>query len=196
MNYSDCEPNGDQTDDEALIEAGLHLLPVIGASLFAAISHLGQAYRLTPAQVKVLLQLGTRQQMTVGEIATALAVSMPAASELVDRLVDAGHLVRTSDPADRRRVLVAATPESRRIGEALRELRQAQLRRALEQLAPEERPTFIRALEALVVGLTYGMRAAPACPGSSAEMRDPRSEAATLATSGPLQAPIPRGGSR
>ena len=79
---------------------------------------------------------------------------MPAASELVDRLVDAGHLLRASDPADRRRVLIAATPASQRIGAHLRELREAQVRYALDQLEPEERPTFIKSLEALVAG-TY-----------------------------------------
>lgn len=174
MNYSDGEPYGNRTDDEALIEAGLHLLPVIGSSLFAGISHLGQAYRLTPAQVKVLLQLGTHDRMTVGEIAASLGVSMPAASELVDRLVDAGHLARTTDPNDRRRVLVAATPGSRRIGEELRALREAQLRHALAQLAPAERPTFIRALEALVAGLTYGIDPATSCSRALVAQGEPR----------------------
>jgi DNA-binding MarR family transcriptional regulator len=160
VNYSGSELSRSRIDDEALIGAGLQLLPVIGASLYSAISALGQAYRLTPTQVKVLLQLGTHGQMTVGEIASALGVSMPAASELVDRLVEAGHLVRTPDPDDRRRVLVAATPASKRIGARLRDLRRAQLRHALNQLAPEERHTFVRSLEALVAGLTY-------CDGAS-----------------------------
>ena len=110
MNYSGTELSARQSDEDTLVEAGVQLLPVIAKALYAAISGLGNAHGLTPPQVKVLLQLGTRQQMTVGEIATALDCSMPAASELVDRLVDAGHLVRASDPADRRRVLVAATP--------------------------------------------------------------------------------------
>src|SRR5215212_5645498 len=130
MNYSDTEISATRTDEEALVEAGVQLLPVIAKALFSAISGLGHAHGLTPAQVKVLLQLGTRRQMTVGEIASALDCSMPAASELVDRLVDAGHLVRASDPADRRRVLVAATPASQRISVHLCELREAQLRYA------------------------------------------------------------------
>ncbi|MBW3633102.1 MAG: MarR family winged helix-turn-helix transcriptional regulator [Chloroflexi bacterium] len=133
----------------------MQLLPDIARALFAAISNLGNAYGLTPAQVKVLLHLGTRQQMTVGEIAAALTCSMPAASELVDRLVDAGHLVRTSDPADRRRVLVATTPDSERISSRLRQMREAQVRYALEQLPPGDRPAFIRSLEALIAGLTH-----------------------------------------
>lgn len=154
----------------------MELLPLIAASLFAGISQLGQTYRLTPAQVKVLLHLGHRERMTVGEIAAALVVSMPAASELVDRLVEAGHLVRTADPNDRRRVLVAATPEARRIGAELRELRRAQLRHALDQLAPEERPAFARSLRALVTGLRYGMDGTPGC--SNVAQPDPASSVA------------------
>jgi DNA-binding MarR family transcriptional regulator len=155
MNYSDPELSTVRTNDEALVEAGVQLLPIIAKALFSAIAGLGNAYGLTPAQVKVLLQLSTRRQMTVGEIAAALTCSMPAASELVDRLVDAGHLVRASDPADRRRVLIAATPTSQRISAHLRELRDAQVRYALDRLEPEERPTFIKSLEALIAGLTH-----------------------------------------
>ncbi len=155
MKYSEPEISNNRTDDEQLVHAGMQLLPVIARALFSAISDLGNDFGLTPAQVKVLLQLGSRQQMTVGEIATALSCSMPAASELVDRLVDAGHLLRASDPADRRRVLIAPTPASQRISAHLRELREAQVRYALDQLEPEERPTFIKSLEALVAGLTH-----------------------------------------
>src|SRR5215217_5457017 len=126
MNYSDSELSSTRTDEEPLVQAGVQLLPVIARALFSAISTLGNTYGLTPAQVKVLLHLGSHRQMTVGEIAAALSCSMPAASELVDRLVDAGHLVRASDPTDRRRVLVTATPESQRISVHLCELREAQ----------------------------------------------------------------------
>src|ERR671913_2002958 len=155
MNYSDAELSISRKDDDALVQAGVQLLPVIARALFSAISTLGNTYGLTPAQVKVLLHLGSHRQMTVGEIAAALSCSMPAASELVDRLVDAGHLVRASDPTDRRRVLVTATPESERISFRLREIREAQVRYALEQLPPEDRPAFIRCLEALIAGLTH-----------------------------------------
>ena len=152
------------------MEAGVQLLPIIGRALFSSISALGNAFGLTPAQVKVLLQLGTRRQMTVGEIAAALDCSMPAASELVDRLVDAGHLVRATDPADRRRVLIAAAPASQQISADLHELREAQVRRALDQLEPEERPIFVKSLQALVAGLvdTQGASSLAGCLGATA----------------------------
>ena len=166
MNYSEPELSSNRTDDEPLVEAGVQLLPVIAKALFSAISDLGSDVGLTPAQVKVLLHLDTRRQMTVGEIASALSCSMPAASELVDRLVDAGHLLRASDPADRRRVLIAPTPAARQISVYLRELREAQVRYALDQLEPEERPIFIKSLEALVTGLTHTQQASVSSVGS------------------------------
>jgi hypothetical protein len=52
-------------------------------------------------------------------------------------------------------VLIAATPASQQISVHLCELREAQVRYALDQLEPEERPTFIKSLEALVAGLTH-----------------------------------------
>jgi DNA-binding MarR family transcriptional regulator len=190
MNYSDAELSTSQRDEEALIEAGVHMLPVIAKALFSSISGLGTAHGLTPAQVKVLLQLGRRRQMTVGEIAAALDCSMPAASELVDRLVDAGHLLRATDPADRRRVLVAATPASQRISAHLCELRQAQVRYALDQLAPEERPIFVKSLEALIAGLAHAGDASlrDECPGAPAASVDP-SLANSVSAADPALAP-------
>jgi DNA-binding MarR family transcriptional regulator len=194
MNYSDAELLA-QSDEGALVETGVQLLPVISKALYLAISGLGNAHGLTPAQVKVLLQLGTRRQMTVGEIATALDCSMPAASELVDRLVDAGHLVRASDPADRRRVLIAATPASQQISAHLCKLREAQIRYALDQLEPEERPTFIKSLQALIAGLAHaqGTSSLADCPGSPAASVD-RSPANPVSAADPALAPQVREG--
>jgi DNA-binding MarR family transcriptional regulator len=191
MNYSDAELSATRTDEEALVEAGVQLLPLIAKALFSAISGLGNAHGLTPAQVKVLLQLGTRRQMTVGEIAAALDCSMPAASELVDRLVDAGHLLRASDPSDRRRVLIAATPASQQISAHLCELREAQVRYALHELGPEERPIFIKSLEALIVGLAHAQPTSSLakCSGTPAANVD-RSPADSVSPASP--APVPQ----
>jgi DNA-binding MarR family transcriptional regulator len=145
-----------------LVEEGVALLPQLGPALFGTIQHVAQAHRLTLAQIKVVLQVATYGQMTISEIACRLSVSMPAASEIVDRLVDAGHLVRASDPADRRRVLIDATPATVRLAEEVNDLRRAQLRIALGSLAPVERPLFVRSLRALIVGLTSDERIEPA----------------------------------
>jgi DNA-binding MarR family transcriptional regulator len=194
MNYSDAETYGNRTDEE-LLDAAMPLLQAVGAALHAAILQISQTYHLTPAQVKVLLQLGSRGQMTMGEVATGLCASMPAVSELVDRLVDAGHLVRATDPGDRRRVLIEATPEAQRVGAHFCELRRAQLRYALAQFAPEERSVFVRSLEALLAGLTYDEQSrsiqcpqADAAVGATVSVDHTQRAEATVPQPGPDQA--------
>ena len=160
MNDSGIELSMERNTLDAQVEQSAELLPALARAMNCAIAELSQALEVTPAQVKVLLQLSRKEQMSVGEIADALYVSMPAASEIVDRLVETGHVLRTSDPADRRRVIVSATAESQIAIDRLVELRRTQVRKALLRLSPEERPVAPRALEALIAEL-----------GSSDELR-------------------------
>lgn len=153
VNDSASELSTHRSNLEDEIEACAGLLPVLARAMNCAIAELSQALAVPPGQVKALLQLSRKEQMSVGEIADALHVSMPAASEIVDRLVDTGHVFRTADPADRRRVIVSASSESRHVMDQLVELRRSQVRRALLRLAPEERPVATRALEALIAEL-------------------------------------------
>jgi DNA-binding MarR family transcriptional regulator len=194
MNYLEPENYGIRIDEDELVEAAVRLLPLMAPALYGTVAHLAQAHHLTPAQMKVILQVGLHGQMTMGEIACSLSVSMPATSEVVDRLVEAGHLVRASDPADRRRVLIAPTPATMLISEAVNDLRRAQVRHALDQLSPEERPVFARVLEALLQGLTSiaGVDPVP-CPADAAftEAPPPRG---TLAAA--VAGPSPANGDR
>jgi DNA-binding MarR family transcriptional regulator len=166
MNHSASELFTIRTEDDALVEAAVELLPGIGKALYRALSDIGTAHGLTPAQVKVLLHLGAHGQMTMSEIAAGLASSLPAASELVDRLVEAGHLVRAADPSDRRRVLIDASPAAAHVAAELRELRRAQMHLALARLSPEERPVFVKSLQALVAALTADPDSYPSCPAA------------------------------
>jgi DNA-binding MarR family transcriptional regulator len=153
MNDSVYELSSDRSNLDTQVELCAGLLPVLARAMNCAITELSQELEVTPAQVKVLLQLSRKEQMSVGEIADALYVSMPAASEIVDRLVDTGHVSRASDPADRRRVIVSTTTESQRAIDRLVELRRTQVRKALLRLSPDERPGAVRTLEALIAEL-------------------------------------------
>ena len=156
MNYSVSELSDDSlpaTELDAQVTECAGQLPALGRALHSAILDLSHELEVSPTQVKVLLQLTRCSQMTIGEIADALSISMPAASETVDRLVETGHVQRTTDASDRRRVLVSASPAAARAIAQLRELRQAQVRRALLRLEPDERPVASRILAALIAEL-------------------------------------------
>src|SRR5690348_2442545 len=65
---------------------------------------------LSMAQLKALIALHESGRLTVSALAERLGAKPPATSGLIDRLVQAGLVVRDGDPDDRRRVLLELTP--------------------------------------------------------------------------------------
>jgi DNA-binding MarR family transcriptional regulator len=76
---------------------------------------------LTMAQFKALVAVERSAGISVCEVGRELSIGESAASLLVDQLVRRGHVGRTTDPADRRRVRLVVTAPGE---ELLRELRQ------------------------------------------------------------------------
>jgi DNA-binding MarR family transcriptional regulator len=66
--------------------------------------------QLTLPQFKLLVIVSRLQYPAVGLIAEHLGISESTASYLIDRLVEAGLVQRSDDPADRRRVRVRVSP--------------------------------------------------------------------------------------
>jgi len=157
-------------EDEAHVEEAMRLLPRIGRSLYSGLERHSLSHGLPLTQVKALLhvaQFRDYQSCSVGDIAHGVGISMPAASELVDRLVEAGLVERLHDPADRRRVLLHLTQRARAFTEEMTALRRCQLSDALAQMTPAERPVLIRSLEALLAALQRTSGGTPPCPSSS-----------------------------
>src|SRR5688572_14359869 len=79
---------------------------------------------------------------SVGEVANGIGVSLATASELLDKLVDAGWAERGVNPADRRQVHLWLTPRANQFGDQLHAARRAQMSATLQKLAPADRPAF------------------------------------------------------
>src|SRR5690349_5021643 len=82
-------------------------------ALFRALAELDLSF----TQVKALFTL-ERGERSVGEIGTALGLSLPATSRSVDGLAQRGFVVRRESSEDRRSKLVALTPQGREVLEA------------------------------------------------------------------------------
>ena len=67
---------------------------------------------LTMSQTKALYLVVAAGQLRMSELATRLGVTSSTATGVVDGLVSHGLLIRHEDPADRRQVVVSATPEA------------------------------------------------------------------------------------
>jgi DNA-binding MarR family transcriptional regulator len=147
-------------DDDILVDEALSLLPELGRLLHCTTADHPLVAGRTIPQVKAILHIFGRGRCTVGELAQGLNVSMPTASELVDRLVDDGLVERGVNPADRRQVLVWLLPETEAAAQELDELRRARLRAAVDRLDPTERPIVIHGLRALAEALRETVAAA------------------------------------
>ncbi len=106
----------------------------------------GRPAGLSVAQFRALLHLRRRPGSGLSEIADHLGTSVPAASELVSRLVRQGLVVRETDPAERRRIRLTLSPAgTAQLDEAQRVAMQW-LRGLVEALEPGRRRALVEAL--------------------------------------------------
>jgi DNA-binding MarR family transcriptional regulator len=94
---------------------------------------------LTLHEVWLLKMLVARGSLTMSVLAGAMAISLPTATHLVDKLVAKGLVVRTRSEQDRRVVMITLSPQSQERERAYREVRVGLFMQVLESLAPEER---------------------------------------------------------
>ena len=103
---------------------------------------------VSPGHVQILIAL-SRGPHSVGQLAETLGVSRPAATQLVDRLVENGIVERHHDPEDRRVVLVDYVPGMQDIARRMNESRRRRLAAAMEPLTDEEALAFAKGLKLL-----------------------------------------------
>ena len=84
---------------------------------------------LTPPQVHMLFTIREHGSMTIKQLAQALCVKAPAASTMVERLVEMGILTREENPADRREVFVRISPKEESL---IREMERRHLQLTLD----------------------------------------------------------------
>ena len=103
---------------------------------------------LSPGHVQILIAL-SRGTHSVGQLAETLGVSRPAATRLVDKLVEHGMVERRHDADDRRVVLVDYVPGMQDIARRMNESRRQRLAAAMEPLTDEEARAFVKGLKLL-----------------------------------------------
>jgi DNA-binding MarR family transcriptional regulator len=104
---------------------------------------------VTMGQVKAMLAIGLKDDVTIGFIAQTMGTGLPAASTNVDRLVNLCWVTRAEDPADRRRAIVALTPSGREIVERVWRLRRDLLREWLSRMEEQGLSVLAQGIAAL-----------------------------------------------
>ncbi|MBF4621637.1 MarR family transcriptional regulator [Clavibacter sp. VKM Ac-2542] len=133
---------------------------------------LGSVLEVNPTDMKAMEHLIQEGSLSPTELAGRLGVTTAAATLVVDRLVEVGHVDRRPHPHDRRRVVVVPRPAS--VGRAMAELMPmiGGVARAADALTAEERAAVTRFLGE--VREVYREAAdGPAGPAGSASVADP-----------------------
>jgi len=104
---------------------------------------------LSMPQFSVLMQLHHRGACGMSEISERFEVTPAAASQLVDKLVQNGFIVREEDPNDRRAKLLNITDKGRELIQQGFEERYRWLDQLSERLTDEERLQISEALDIL-----------------------------------------------
>jgi DNA-binding MarR family transcriptional regulator len=104
---------------------------------------------LSMPQFGILMHLYYRHSCGISHLSDHLDVSAPAASQLVDRLVQHGLLERVEDPHDRRAKQLTLTPKGRTLIETGIVERTRWVDELVQSLAPGEYEEMASALAAL-----------------------------------------------
>jgi DNA-binding MarR family transcriptional regulator len=105
---------------------------------------------LNLSQLKAIVLLEHHGTLTVSELSKLLGMGNPAASILVQQLVQHGLAERSQDDKDRRRTFVRPTARGTELIAHRREYIHANLRRWLKQLGDDELASLQLGLDALI----------------------------------------------
>ncbi|UNX55398.1 MarR family transcriptional regulator [Georgenia sp. TF02-10] len=102
-------------------------------------------YELSEAQHSVLAALVNLGPMSPGQLAEHDKVQRPSMTRTVAALEERGYVTRTSNPEDKRQVVVAASDAGRQLVKEVKRRRNAWLDKRLAKLTPAERETLAEA---------------------------------------------------
>ena len=112
-------------------------------------NHLTQG-RITLPQLWAMEYLSRQGHAPMNEIARFLAISRPATTGLIERLIGQGLARRESDRRDRRIVRVTITAKGRRIVNNIWEQKRRTLTKVFRQISPGDRAQYLATLKQVV----------------------------------------------
>lgn len=109
-----------------------------------------QQHGLTGPQLTVLKAMCELGEVPVGELAKQVHLSQGTVTGILDRLTRHGFVVRRRCEIDKRRMLVATTPEAAKLVESAPSLLQEQFVREFAKLADWEKSQTLSSLQRIV----------------------------------------------
>ena len=121
----------------------------LGVSMHRSFRHLlcyARESGLSMSQLGALFHIHRMGHSGVTDLGEHLGVTSPAASQMLDRLVEQGLILRTEDPSDRRAKQIVLTEEGLRVLEQSMPARQMWLQELAGALSDSEKASVTEAL--------------------------------------------------
>ena len=145
--------------------AAIDVLDMVPLAMVAIRTHMraGRPTGMSVPQFRALIAIRRRPGTDLSAVADQLGTSLPAASELVARLVDQHLVSRETDPTSRRRVRLNLTDAGRASLEGAESRTIEWIEEGVRRLEPDRRASLVQALMDLlaVVGAIEEPAVAP-----------------------------------
>ncbi len=139
--FRDTVPVSDQTDPVGRAKL-LKLLQRQSEEAVRLAAVFGEVHGLHQTDVAALAVIAEATETGVpigpGALSATLHLSPPATSALLDRLENAGHVIRRRDPDDRRRAILEIQPEASELASAFFGPLGAAFERAMDRYTPQD----------------------------------------------------------
>ena len=112
-------------------------------------SHFAKSTGLSMPQFSILMQLHHKGSCGMSEVSERFDISAAAASQLVEKLVQAGYLDRAEDPSDRRAKLLTLSAKGKELIQQGTEERYRWMDDLTSKLSMEEQAKVVEALNIL-----------------------------------------------
>ena len=112
-------------------------------------SHFAKSTGLSMPQFSILMQLHHKGSCGMSEVSERFDISAAAASQLVEKLVQAGYLDRAEDPSDRRAKLLTLSLKGKELIQQGTEERYRWMDDLTSKLSAEEQKKVVEALNIL-----------------------------------------------
>jgi DNA-binding MarR family transcriptional regulator len=144
------DPQAPEVRAELLTELGLAFRQVFRtlSRLRGRDTHLDGA-ELSHAQFELLIELYERGDLHTGELAAAARLAPGTVSQMLDQLVEVGHVARVRSDSDRRVVVCRLTASGRRRIEAKRKAWQSRWELGLQDIDTADLQAATRVLQRL-----------------------------------------------
>ncbi len=149
--------------DESLVEEALSAYETVIQAFHATTESHWLHLDLTITQLKGLFVLADEGALIVGRMAELLGIGKPAASVLVEGLVQLTLVERAEDPSDRRRTIVRLTPQGEELVSQLQHGERRLVRALLGRLAHDDLAALTQGMRALAATVADGL---PDCHAS------------------------------